>query len=436
MIKNERQYKITRSQAEKFELALKNFDELALIKQGFDPILVKAQRDALEFSAKRLLKREIENYEALKSGRVRSLSATVMSELGQKFIEARIAQGLTQKDLALRLDMKEQQVQRYEKEHYASASLERLVEIADALGVAFQFELTLEKPNTNQNKKDRPNIDLSKLPNKAIRERGWLKSINPNVSKSDLSSVLEAFIAPAVSNLTPALLRQGRRLNTDLDDYALLAWKARIIWKARSEERSVNAPNFSDLSWLKTFKEFTYQERGPALAVEYLRTKGILVLFEGHLPKTQLDGAALLVDDRIFTIALTLRHDRLDNFWFVLLHELGHIIQHRESGLQAGFFDNDEVQAVDKLEQEADEFAKSTLLPAEFWLSSLIRFTQSEEQIVEFSKENHISAAIIAGWIRRERADYSIFKDLVGYGKVRNILKDAGLLEAANVGRI
>jgi HTH-type transcriptional regulator/antitoxin HigA len=433
MIKNERQYKITRSQAERFELALKKFDELALIKQGFDPILVKAQRDALESQLK-TLNREIENYEALKSGNVRSLSTSAMSELGQKFIEARIAQRLTQKDLALRLNMKEQQVQRYEKEHYASASLERLVEIADALGVALQFEMNLEKPNTNQ--RDRPNIDLSKLPNKAIKKRGWLESISPNVSKSDFSSLLETFIAPAVSNLTPALLRQGRRLNTDLDDYALLAWKARIIWKARRQERSVNVPNFSDLSWLKTFKDFTYQERGPALAVEYLKTKGILVLFEGHLPKTQLDGAALLVDDRIFTIALTLRHDRLDNFWFVLLHELGHIIRHRESGLQAGFFDNDEVQAVDKLEQEADEFAKSTLLPAEFWLSSLIRFTQSEEQIVEFSKENHISAAIIAGWIRRERADYSIFKNLVGYGKVRNILKDAGLLEAANVGDI
>ncbi|MGA8611756.1 MAG: XRE family transcriptional regulator [Xanthobacteraceae bacterium] len=435
MIKNERQYKITRSQADKFEFALKQFNKLELIKQGLDPILVKAQRDALK-SQLQTLKREIENYEVLKSGSVRRLSTTAISELGQKFIEARIAQGLTQKDVALRLNMKEQQVQRYEKEHYASASLERLVEIADALGLVFQLELTLEQPNTNHTKQSRPNVDLSKLPNKAIKDRGWLKSINPDVSKSDLSSVLEAFIAPAVSNLTPALLRQGKRLNADLDDYALLAWKARIIWKARHEGRSIGAPNFSDLSWLSTFKEFTYQERGPALAVEYLRSKGILVLFEGHLPKTQLDGAALLVDDRIFTIALTLRHDRLDNFWFVLLHEVGHIIRHRESGLRAGFFDNDEVEAVDKLEQEADEFAKSTLLPAELWLSSLIRFTQSEEQIVEFAKENHISAAIIAGWIRRERTDYTIFKDLVGYGKVRNILKDAGLLEAANVSGI
>ena len=138
---------------------------------------------------------------------------------------------------------------------------------------------------------------------------------------------------------------------------------------------------------------------GPTLAVDYLRTKGILVLFEGHLPKTYLDGAAFLIDERVLAIALTLRLNRLDNFWFVLLHELGHIIRHRNSGLRRGFFDNDEVKAIDKLEQEADEFAKSLLLPKELWSASLIRFTQSAEQIISFAEDNRISPAIVAGWI-------------------------------------
>lgn len=425
MIKNERQYTITRSQADKFTQALKHFNELSLIKEGFDPILIKAQRSALE-SQLRTLTSELENYEALKSGRVRNFSTNSISNLGHKFIEARIAQGLTQAALAARLDMKEQQIQRYEKEHYSSASLERLAEVADALDVEFQFELNLEKPESSA---EVSAINPKKLPLKAIRDRGWLKSFGTEAKRS-LDSALSAFVQPALVN--SALLRQGKRLGSDLDDYALLAWKARIIWRARNEQPSI-APNFSDLSWLKSLKDFTYQPNGPALVVEYLKTKGILVLFERHLPKTHLDGAALLVDDRIFTIALTLRHDRLDNFWFVLLHELGHIIQHRDFGLRAGFFDDEEVKASDKIEREADDFAKSALLPAELWLSSLIRFTQSEEQIVSFAKENHISAAIIAGWIRRERNDYTIFKNLVGYGKVRSNLQKAGFLEATDV---
>jgi len=431
MIRNERQYKITRSQADRFEAALKDFSELKLLKQGFDPILIKAQRDALQ-SQLRSLQTEIKNYEALKTGTVKSLSISAISDLGQKLIEARIAQGLTQKELAIRLGMKEQQVQRYEKENYASASLERLIEISDALSVAVQLEIKLESPSKSDGTRSSLGVDSSNFPIREIRARGWLNGIRPNLTKENLASAFEAFISPALSNSSPALLRQGKRLNSDLDENALLAWKARIIWRARREQLN-NTPNFEDLSWLKTFKDFTYQENGPALAVEYLRANGILVIFEKHLPRTHLDGAALLVDESIFTIALTLRHDRLDNFWFVLLHELGHIVQHRDSGLRSGFFDNDEVRATNELENEADEFAKSTLLSTETWLSSLIRFTQSNEQITEFAKENHISPAIVAGWIRRERSDYSIFSDLIGQGKVTNILREAGLVEAKNV---
>ena len=431
MIKNERQYKLTRSQAEKFEAALKGFDELGLIKQGLDPILIKAQRDALE-SQLDTLRSEIKAYDALKSGNVRNLSTNAISDLGKKFIEARIAQGLTQKDLATRLDMKEQQIQRYEKEQYASASLDRLVEVADALGVAMQLELSFKRPDTLLRSEEESGVDARKLPLKVIRDRRWLNTFRREEGKAGLDYALSAFMAPVASSASPALLRQGKRSGATLDEFALLAWKARIIWKARRERLMVTA-NFSDLSWLNSIKEFTQQDRGPALAIEFLRTKGILVLFEAHLPKTQLDGAAMLVDDHIFTIAMTLRYDRLDNFWFVLLHELGHIIQHRDSGLQSGFFDEDGARAVDKLEKEADDFARSTLLPAEFWLSSLIRFSQSEEQVVEFAKENRISAAVIAGWIRRERNDFTIFNSLVGHGKVRNVLRDAGLLEDSNV---
>jgi HTH-type transcriptional regulator / antitoxin HigA len=221
------------------------------------------------------------------------------------------------------------------------------------------------------------------------------------------------------------------------DENALLAWKARIVWKARSFIKKPPARiGFDDLAWLRTFKDFTLDELGPVFAVEYLRTKGIFVTFESHLPKTYLDGAALLVDREIPTIALTLRYDRLDNFWFVLLHELGHILKHRDAGLSGGFFDNDEVKATEKLEKEADEFAKSILLPRELWNSSLVRFTQSEDQVIAFARENRLSPAIVAGWIRRERGDYSIFRELVGYGKVRSSLGKAGLLEKSNVGSL
>jgi HTH-type transcriptional regulator/antitoxin HigA len=431
MITNERQYKISRSQAVRFEDAIKNFSELKLVKQGWDPLLVKAQLDALHSQLEEL-RNEIKQYELLKSGEITQLSATTASEIGNRLVEARIAQGLSQKTLADRLGMKEQQVQRYEQERYKSASLSRLTEICDALNVSFNFDLGLASNGEPSKRGYSPtDFDLSKLPIKEIKKRGWLKDAWPNSDKqTDQDQLLSSFMLPAFESAIPALLKSGARVGRELDHYALLAWKARIVWKTRKEAASRTSLPTADLSWVNDLKEFTLDEQGPALAVEYLRTKGIAVIFEDHLPKTYLDGAALLVDNFIPTIALTLRYDRLDNFWFVLLHELGHTLLHRDAGLSGGFFDDDSIEIAEKVEKEADAFAKSVFLPEEKWAGSLVRFTQSADQIVQFAHENRLSPAIIAGWIRRERNDYTIFKELVGHGKVSKSLKRAGLLEA------
>jgi HTH-type transcriptional regulator/antitoxin HigA len=437
MITNERQYKVSRSQAARFEQAIRTFNELALIEQGLDPLLIKAQKNALQSQFEELT-RAIGQYEVLKSGKVKQLSAKAIGEIGYKLIEARIAQGLSQKELADRLGMKEQQVQRYEQERYASASLSRIAEICAALDLDLQLDFTV---TSDGNLEDRSTeklvtIDTSKFPTKIMKLRGWLEKSYLGIKDQSPSTerLVSFFLSPAFEGQTAVLLKQGLRLGSHFDKYSLLAWKARIVWKARNETNPpVSGTNFSDLSWLKTFNEFTLEEDGPALAVDYLRRKGIFVVFEAHLPKTHLDGAALLVDERVPTVGLTLRHDRLDNFWFVLLHELGHIILHRESGLNRGFFDDDQVVSTEKLEREADDFAKSVLLPTELWLSSLVRFTQSADQVVAFARENRVSPAIIAGWIRRERNDYSIFNELVGYGKVRKTLEKARLLGDGNV---
>ncbi len=56
--------------------------------------------------------------------------------------------------------------------------------------------------------------------------------------------------------------------------------------------------------------------------------QGIHLILVSHLPKTYLDGAAMLMPNGTPVIGLTLRHDRVDNFWFTLLHELAHVARH------------------------------------------------------------------------------------------------------------
>ena len=131
MIKNERQYRITRTQAEEFARTLKQFEDRPGADARVSPRLIKAQREALQ-SQLATLRSELRDYERLRVGR-RRVPLTVLEELPNALIRARIAAGLTQRELAQRIGIKEQQIQRYEATQYASASLDRVRQIARAI---------------------------------------------------------------------------------------------------------------------------------------------------------------------------------------------------------------------------------------------------------------------------------------------------------------
>ena len=134
MIKNERQYKITRAQAVRFSNALKNLKQSPNADNGLHPLIAKAQEDAIS-SQLADLESELREYESLKAGEFRLDSLRVVAELPYILIKARIAQGLSQKDLAERIGLKEQQIQRYEATDYATANLARIKEVVNAFGV-------------------------------------------------------------------------------------------------------------------------------------------------------------------------------------------------------------------------------------------------------------------------------------------------------------
>ena len=138
MISNERQYKITKTQAEMFSRAVQD----ATVRSGVDPLLQKLERDALR-SQLQDLEQEIREYESLRSGEESILTLDSFAELPRALIKARIASGLTQKDLADRLGLKEQQIQRYEATDYTAASVRRLKQVIEALGIRVHADLLL-----------------------------------------------------------------------------------------------------------------------------------------------------------------------------------------------------------------------------------------------------------------------------------------------------
>jgi HTH-type transcriptional regulator / antitoxin HipB len=139
MIKNERQYTITRTKADEVRVAISEL-ERAPLPEGLSPDMRDLQFDALRGTLGDL-EAELSDYDALDDATL--IEATGIGEFPTALIRARIARGLTQRELAERVGLAEQAIQRYEAGGYATVSFARLVEIADALGVTMHYDVRL-----------------------------------------------------------------------------------------------------------------------------------------------------------------------------------------------------------------------------------------------------------------------------------------------------
>lgn len=147
MIVNERQLAQAKTQAQRFRAAVEAMEAGSLDVTDLHPALKTAQIDAVRGELK-ALEADIRAYERLRGGEVKRFDVESLAELPMALIHARIAAGLTQRQLAERLGLKEQQIQRYEATRYDAASFGRLVDVASAIGLKVSKHLELLEPAT------------------------------------------------------------------------------------------------------------------------------------------------------------------------------------------------------------------------------------------------------------------------------------------------
>jgi len=417
MIFSEKQYSVSQRESAKLKLAIA---DLTGDEQRTDDWLVNAQRNALQSQISDI-DAELVEYELLKSGKVPFSEASALSDLPKTLIQARIAKGYSQSDFAKLLGMKPQQIQRYEATQYMSASLAKLIEVADHLDV----KISEAFGGTDQTKygslfswSDIGDVEWAKFPAREMVKRNWISV----PYKADVTPIIQDFfLRNAGPQFATALHRKKVQSSTLPNKYALLAWQARVLELAQTKINNFDYPCFElDDRWVRNLVALTNEEDGPSKAEKILAENGIVLVTERHLSSTHLDGAAMLSSSGVPVIALTLRYDRLDNFWFVLFHELGHVFLHLMDGLKFDFFDEETGEEPDNIEKEADWFALSSLIPNEKWDICLSRFALTEEAIKIDAQNIGIHPSIIAGRIRKESNDYMLFNNLIGQGRVRS----------------
>jgi HTH-type transcriptional regulator/antitoxin HigA len=219
-----------------------------------------------------------------------------------------------------------------------------------------------------------------------------------------------------------ALCRQGGGEKSKINPHALEAWQQRVLVRAAEEKKNLPAYDREalDETFLRWLAGLSFLPNGPRQACVALEDKGIAVVIEPHLDQTHLDGAAMLGTDDRPVIGLTLRHDRLDNFWFTLFHELGHVLKHLSPENPVMLDVDIDRKKTGVIETEADRFALDTLIPPGPW-SEQVRHLQYAAEIRAAAKRLCVDPAVIAGRLRREANDYRIHRTLVGYNQVRTL---------------
>lgn len=279
-------------------------------------------------------------------------------------------------------------------------------------GLSIPAKVLIQKPS-----RDFESQNWDTMLVRTMERRGYFGS--KTLKEYEKSELINSFFKQ-FGNVEPVALYRKTIFRTAprTDNDALLAWGLRVIQKAEKVEVPGKYQRGKvNLKFMQEVIRFSTQDGGPLLARDYLKKHGIKLIFEPHLPKTHLDGATLLANKDNPIIGLSIRHDRPDNFWFTLMHELAHISLHYENDEIEAFYDEklqekDGVQ-IDEKEKEADTLAEESILPSSKWETSAAKRTPNQFSTRDLAEELGIQPAVIAGMIRFKHKKFYYLNEMI-----------------------
>lgn len=296
--------------------------------------------------------------------------------------------------------------------------------LSNGLGIPAETLIGIPGASDAAKLKEPNDIKWDKFPAKEMERRGWFSGI-----KSANAHAVQEFFAQITAEPASALYRR-RFLGdgiTDQNRYSTLAWTARVLGRAKlaDSERQAFSPDRFSTEMLRDLARLSYFEEGPLLAKEFLAKAGITLVVEPALPRTQLDGVALLTERQHAVIGMSIRFDRLDAFWFTLLHECVHVWKHLSSAREAFVDRLEHTESDEYREKEANRLARDAFIPRAIWRRSRAFLSPTRESIQELAADLRIHPAIVVGRLRYETGNYKAFTNLLGTGTVRRMFPDA-----------
>lgn len=248
--------------------------------------------------------------------------------------------------------------------------------------------------------------------------QGW--KILPH--RGDLSELFDrAFgTGPVLARLRKTRADRSKALG---DESAIAAWCASAVIRS---ERIKGIGQFDKDRLAKSMRSIgqsSSQPDGISKVSGMLAKLGIALVILPHLPKTHLDGAALLRADGTPVVALTIRRDDIASFWFTLMHELAHVRLHLDVQ-QPVIVDDLDIGSTRAMEGQANRVAEGALIPSPVWSRFDTGEYLSRAELDRIASEAGVHPAIVAARWRLENGNYRKFSKLLGKGEVRKLFPE------------
>lgn len=251
-------------------------------------------------------------------------------------------------------------------------------------------------------------------PIKDMIRRGWIRD---SEDLDTLEHEVYEFLHPPVANV--AFHR------SDNPEAELTPEQRAWLFQARRIARGVQARKFSESLFtqaLQILKSLLMDPENVRHVARILAEGGVRFIIVEGLPHAKIDGACFWLDESSPVIAMTMRYDRIDNFWYILTHECGHV-KHRHGidGVDIVDIDlvgDERIPFDSKTEQEktADRFAEHFLIDKEQMQDFVNRNRRSfsKLKIRGFAMRMKVHPGIVVGQLQ--------FRKQIGYFHSREML--------------
>lgn len=325
------------------------------------------------------------------------------------FIKEEIeARNWNQRDLAYILDIPEQSITQL-----VTGKRDINPEMAKKLALAFDvtaelfsnlqqmYDLAIAQ-DPDENIEKRKNI-IENFPIREMVKRKWIKETS---NPKELQNQLINFFEVEELNEVPRLNHAAKKTYYEEILPSQLVW----LFKLKNLARKIKTPKYTVEGLtlaLNSLKELMLNPEDISKIPKILNKVGVRILFVESLPASKIDGACFWLDDDSPVIGLSLRFDRIDNFWFCLVHEIMHVL--RGDGkikeiidseiISDNIIDNFQIQ---KIEQAVNAATADFIISKKIIRSFIyeVRPYYSKEKIVNFSKSLNIHPGIVVGMLQ------------------------------------